>query len=153
MKKLFLAGSFGTALLLGACGSEVESETNMNEFETSDVSETTETVEANSDVSAKIKTHKIALEEIHGADARIEYRESDKSFIITPTSQSFIDTIVYVVNKDKVSWKELVDGYADISEQIKNDVGEGYSIKMTNPQNREETIIFVKDGMVLFSAN
>lgn len=52
--------------------------------------------------------------------------------------------------KSKEDWYGLVDSAVYASKKMKGNLGSGYSISFTNPANRDNIILLVMDGEVLY---
>jgi len=117
------------------------------------------------EISASIKTeaklsHKeqVALNVIeeHIKDAcKVEFAPEYKAFLLIPTGD-FSDAVTALINnpKDqnlKSEWEKLIPNLLYASENLTKVVGQGYSLILVNPANKEKQLLSASDGEVLYN--
>lgn len=80
----------------------------------------------------------------------ITYEESSNLFVLTPTDPALISSITMLSSGDKSlmgNWDYLVDSFKQLSKSI---IVPDSSLGMANPINKENTLLLLKDGEVLY---
>ena len=81
----------------------------------------------------------------------VEFDKENKIFTLTPIDQQLIDEISLLpTGVGHAEWGTLVDGMTTMSEGGKELVGEGYTMNLVNPQNEENIILWIVDGVVIY---
>lgn len=81
----------------------------------------------------------------------VEFDKENKIFTLTPIDQQLIDEISLLpTGVGHAEWGTLVDGMTTMSEGGKDLVGEGYTMNLVNPQNEENIILWIVDGVVIY---
>lgn len=108
--------------------------------------------EPEKDVQDLINSELAQLEVIFEND-KVEYVEEEKTFYITPISVGFKKDIYQILlgNPDKKEeWKEFVETFRAKSETTATDIGEGYVYMVKNPDNHDNVILTIIDGLVVY---
>ena len=87
-----------------------------------------------------------------GSYVDIQFDKTEKTYVMTPTDQGLIDEISMLpMGIGHEDWGVLVDGMSSMSKSGKDLVGEGYTIKLVNPLNHENAILWIVDGEVIYN--
>lgn len=54
--------------------------------------------------------------------------------------------------EDVAAWNYVVESMTTLSESIRDNVGAGYTLSVTNPMNEENTLLMVMDGVIFYNA-
>lgn len=86
--------------------------------------------------------------------ASVELNKESKFYTIFPTDPGFSLELLQMHTgiKDDADWKELVDSTIYMSESTQGLLGNGYSIAILNPENRDNVLLVVTDGIVVYDA-
>ena len=85
-------------------------------------------------------------------DSEVTFNKEAKVYQIELKGDQMIMEIGQMVNgtRSKDSWYSLVDSTVTVSNNMSGFLGEGYSVALTNPANKENIILLVRDGIVLY---
>lgn len=82
----------------------------------------------------------------------ITFDKETKVFKMTPTDQQLISEIEMLpLGIGWEDWQAMVDGIVSMSKTNSDSLGEGYSITLINPLNKENIILWVMDGEVIYN--
>lgn len=82
----------------------------------------------------------------------ITFDKENKIFKMTPTNEQLISEIEMLpLGIGWTEWQEMVDGIVSMSKTNSDSLGEGYSITLINPLNKENIILWVMDGEVIYN--
>lgn len=86
--------------------------------------------------------------------ADVTFDKESKFYVVTPTSDSLIREIAMTFSGqiDSDSWDTMVSSMAYMSENMSNNLGNGYSVAFTNPANPDNYLIVIVDGVVIYNA-
>lgn len=156
MKKLFRFG-VGMALVgsLMACGDDDSNDMVVDkEVAATNLTENSENSFGGT-AAQKVKEQDIlvGLEEATATFAVTTFSEAEKTYILLPYDEGFIDELIdyasYGIGADE--WFDFVDSVVNLSNTIEGELGSGYSIIMFNPHDTNKVLLEVKDGEVLYS--
>jgi len=93
------------------------------------------------------------LKDSYAGVADIKVDENLKFFSIIPTQTAFINDLLAIINKDSATletWSKTVDSIKDVSKSV-SDILPGYSIALVNPVNKDNVLLTVYDGVVVYN--
>lgn len=104
------------------------------------------------DVSLREDEYLAIMQENLSEFVDVEFNKDSKIFILTPNNESLNNDIAMLTQGiGHESWGTLVDGMVSMSEGGMELVGEGYSINLVNPHNKENILLWVMDGVVMYN--
>ncbi|MBL1228725.1 hypothetical protein IW492_05695 [Enterococcus sp. BWB1-3] len=110
-----------------------------------------EDAESSEDIKAELAL--IMFRDSFEGTATVDYKAENKLFTVTSTQADFTASLVGlqygVVPAD--TWNELVDNFISMSESLSTSVGKGYTISLVNPENTDNTLLMVVDGIVTYN--
>lgn len=94
------------------------------------------------------------MEENFDGLADVTYNKDNKAFILLPTDEDLIKELISLVTGNEnmlKGWDTLVDGILVMSESLKNNLGNGYSVHLLNPANKDNVLLSLLDGIVFYN--
>ena len=99
--------------------------------------------------------HLEILQNSYDGMSSVKFNREEKMFVVTPTNEDLIMAITMVMSGNpglQQNWDELVGSFVDMSATMKENLGDGYSISMSNPVNTDNIILIVMNGTVIYDA-
>lgn len=92
------------------------------------------------------------LEENMGEFADIEFKETEKMFVLTPTDPAFTVEMLQMMEgtKSHDDWIYMTDSFVTLTESIAGVLGNGYLLAVANPANPDNIIFSAMDGVALY---
>lgn len=85
----------------------------------------------------------------------VSYRESDQTFVITPTDDQMKEALTAMQNDHSIAkqigWDNLTKNLTQSSASIKKALGSGYSLELAAPSDNQQALLTVKDGKVTYN--
>lgn len=104
------------------------------------------------DVSLGEDAYLAIMQENLSAFVDVEFNKENKIFILTPNNETLNTEIAMLTQGiGHEDWGILVDGLASMSKSGMDLVGEGYSINLVNPHNKENILLWIMDGVVMYN--
>jgi hypothetical protein len=106
------------------------------------------------DIESLEKDSLAMIKESFGEVGDIGFIKEEKAFTITPTDPNFIVGVMSALEGDKESldaWNGMVEGFVSLSDSLSKSLS-GYSISIVNPDNTDNFILMIKDGIVVYDA-
>lgn len=161
-----LLGVFALSLMLVACeegelgvevdsvetGVEQEQEQTMSEKELRLKEELQEQVNAYIEIQNEMEQEILKMyQDGLGDSTEVEYLDESRTYQFTYTDYSLaVEVMTAISEGDTFKWNELVNSYKDISASMQGKLGDGYSIAITNPMNKDNVLLVLKDGDILY---
>ncbi|EIA19524.1 hypothetical protein KKC_11953 [Listeria fleischmannii subsp. coloradonensis] len=130
--------------LLSGCGEQSTSEKPVKEEEqTMKKEKITE-----QDKIAQIET---MLKEGLRDGADVEYDEGKKQFSVIMTNDKLKDSLNKIKeNPADKKWPKLIKAFQHLSKQIESNLAKGYTIRLVEPDNKEQTMLTITDGKTTY---
>ena len=87
--------------------------------------------------------------------AKVEFDDQAKAFVITPIAQDMIDAMTQALQNPQeasADWSAMLNNLKDASKTYQDVLGEGYQLQVANPDNPENMLVQVKDGQIVYDA-
>lgn len=86
--------------------------------------------------------------------ADVKFDKDSKAYTIFPTEDGFIQAIALMQSgaMSKDTWYGLVDSTKQTSSNMSKQLGSGYTLNILNPANKDNVILMVMDGVVIYDA-
>lgn len=82
----------------------------------------------------------------------VEFDKEHKTYKVTPTDPKFSAELLMTtqgkISKD--SWNSMKDNMKELSNSMNGMLGDGYSVALMNPVNKDKVILMVLDGIVFY---
>lgn len=151
MKKLILGAMMGFGLLLGGCSEEAADKPTSKPVVEKEAEKPAEPVEKPADNSFKEDVMLEDMRNSYDGVATVTFEPDPGIYKVTPSPELAIEIGEMMDGtRSKDSWYGLVDGFEQLSERIKDDVGPGYGLALINPVNNDKTLLLLADGTVLY---
>lgn len=85
--------------------------------------------------------------------ADVEYDNGNKTFTLLPTDDDLVHELMLLSTGDEVmleGWGNLVDGVLSMSQSLKENIGNGYTVQLLNPANTDNVLLICVDGAVVY---
>ena len=87
--------------------------------------------------------------------AKVEFDDQAKAFVITPIAQDMIDAMTQALQNPQeasADWSAMLNNLKDASKTYQDVLGKGYQLQVANPDNPENMLVQVKDGQIVYDA-
>lgn len=82
---------------------------------------------------------------------RSDFNKETKTYTMMPHNQGFIKALeMYEELGGSQEWNDIQAAIIELSNNAKNDMGEGYKFVILNPYNADEVILEIEDGKVTY---
>ncbi|EUJ52641.1 hypothetical protein [Listeria fleischmannii] len=84
-----------------------------------------------------------------GAD--VEYDGGKKQFSVIMTNDKLKDSLNKIKeNPADKKWPKLIKAFQHLSKQIESNLAKGYTIRLVEPDNKEQTMLTITDGKTTY---